>query len=331
MFIKTSQARIVDKLQSSIKSIIRKYKNIKFEIELNKDLSIMEVEINISTIKDNPEKIIISISDKRKDIKGRYSICLNYWLPNCIEAVYRNRRSLNLKFDTDDYGNSNCLSMDSEEINNLIPDEYSMRNHYKKRYTTTPMTFNQFKKVWLKRKNQIYWRGSTTGGSIINTKKDLYNLTRVILCKLHNQNSSFNMKISKIVQNTLPKQIIINELKKENIWSESVFEQTFSNYCCYPDIPGNALAWGTIRKYLMGNLVFKSCTKRQLYYYRYLKPWKHYIPIEENFSDLEEKHIWVKSHMEDAAFIAWHGYMQANNYIQNAPEYLISKIIEKNK
>ena len=328
MIIQIETNRIENKIKNSIKNIIKKYKNIKFQIEIKKSLSIMEIEIFISLQKDKPEKVIISISEKIEEIKGRYCICLNYWLPNCIEAVHSSRKTLTIKFDTDDYGSSNSLSMDSEDIDILIPDEYSMRNHYKKRYNNNPMTFNQFKKDWLKRKNQIYWRGSTTGGGILNTTKDLLKLKRVILCKLHNSNSSFNMKISKIVQNNLPKQIFINELQKENIWSRSVFENTFSNYCCYPDIPGNALAWGSIRKYLMGNLIFKSSTKRQLYYYRFLKPWKHYVPIEENFLDLEEKHDWVKSHMEEAAFIAWNGYIQANNYVKNTPRYLISRILE---
>ena len=329
MIMKSQTSKLKHEIQYSIRNIIRKYKNIKFQIETKKDLSKMEIAIYISLNKDNPEKVIILISNKIQEIKGRYCICLNYWLPSCIEAVYRSRRSLSLKFDTDDYGSHNCLSMDSEDRNSLIPDEYSMRNHYKKRYTNKPMTFNQFKKDWLKRKNKIYWRGSTTGGGILHTKNDLLKLRRVVLCKMYNNNTSFNMKISKIVQNKLAKQILINELKKENIWSKAVFENTFSNYSCYPDIPGNALAWGSIRKYLMGNLIFKSSTKRQLYYYRFLKPWRHYIPTEENFLDLEEKFSWVGSHIEEAALIAWNGYVQANDYIKNAPEYLISRILKK--
>ncbi len=329
MIMKFCQNQIEKKVNESIKNIIRKYKNITFEIEKRNDLSIMQIQISISLKKYYPEKLIISISNKREHIKGRFIICLQYWLPNCIEAVYRSRRSLNLIFDTDDYGNSNSLSMDSEDINNLIPDEYSMRNHYKKRYSNNPMSFNQFKRDWLNRKNQIYWRGSTTGGGILNTKEDLFKLKRVILCKLHNSNVSFNMRISKIVQNNLPKEFFIKELKKENIWSRSVFENTFSKYCFYPDIPGNALAWGSIRKYLMGNLIFKESMKRQLYYYRFLKPWKHFIPVEKDFVDIEEKFRWVTSHMEESAFIAWNGYIQANNYIQNAPDHLISRILEK--
>ncbi len=331
MILKSKSNRIKEKIMMNIRNIIRRYKNTNFDIITKNNLSIMEIEISITSQKGVPEKVIISISNKLDEIKGRYSSCLNYWLPNCIEAVYRSNKSLNLKFDTDDYGSSNCLSMDTEDVTQLIPDEYAMRNHYKKRYSNNPMTFSQFKSNWLKRKNQIYWRGSTTGGGELNSKEDLFKLRRFRVCKLHNQTSSCNMKISKIVQNNIPKHILINELKKENIWSRAVFENTFSNYCCYPDIPGNALAWGSIRKYLMGNLILKSSTKRQLYYYRFLQPWKNYIPIEENFIDLGEKYSWIKTHMEEAAFIAWKGYIQANNYIKNTPEYLISKIIEKTK
>ena len=185
MIIKKQKNKIENEIKNSIKNIIRKYKHIKFEIESNKDLSIKQIEISISITKENPETVIILISNKIQEIKGRYSICLNYWLPSCIEAVYRSHRPLNIKFDTDDYGSDNCLSMDSEDSNNLIPDEYSMRNHYKKRYNNKPMTFYKFKKYWLKRKNQIYWRGINTGGGILNTKNDLFKLRRVVLCKMY--------------------------------------------------------------------------------------------------------------------------------------------------
>ena len=148
--------------------------------------------------------------------------------------------------------------------------------------------------------------------------------------KLYLENDLFNFKISKIIQNQIPKQIFIEALKNDRLWSRPVLEYKFSKYCFYPDIPGNALAWGSISKYLMGNLVFKSSTKRQFYYYTFIKPWKHYIPVERDFSDLERKYEWARSNMEEASFIAWNGYIQANNYIKKAYEHLISVILEKN-
>ena len=318
------------KLLKSIKKITSKYKEIIFKIEISPYISLMEIGINVLVEKGNTKEVMLLISDKKEKIDGRFRVCLNYWLPLCIEASFRSKRSLKLIFNTCDSGGINALSMDSIDLKNLIPDEYSMRNYYKNRYTKNPKNFKQFQKNWLKRKTKVFWRGSSTGGIILNTTNDLYQLKRVMLCKQFN-NKNFNLKISKIVQNTLPKQIFIAELKKQNLWSRPVFEIKFSDYCFYPDIPGNALAWGSIRKYLMGNLIFKPYSERKLYYYQLIKPWKHFIPVEEDFSDLNEKYKWAISHMEDSSLIAWNGYIQANNYIKVLPEIFISILIEKNQ
>ena len=71
MIFKIRSNKIEDKIKVDIKNIIRKYKYIKFEIELTKNLSIMEIEISISFQKESPEKVVISISDKREEITGR--------------------------------------------------------------------------------------------------------------------------------------------------------------------------------------------------------------------------------------------------------------------
>ena len=316
---------------NSIKNITNQYKEIKFTTNISDNLLLMEIGISISFKKGNPKEVILSISNEREEIDGRFIICLNYWLPLCIEATRKSHSSLNLTFNICDSGGLNALSMDSHDPNQIIPNEYSMRNYYKNRYTKNPYNLKKFQRKWLKRKAILFWRGSTTGGFILNTTNDLYKLKRVKLCQLYNNNNTLNLKISKIVQNKLPKQIFIDELKKQNLWARPVIENKFSSYCFYPDIPGNALAWGSIRKYLMGNLIFKPYTQRKLYYYRFMKPWKHFIPVEEDFSDIHEKYKWAISHIEDASFIAWNGYIKANNYIRTLPEIFIKIVIEKNK
>ena len=50
---------------------------------------------------------------------------------------------------------------------------------------------------------------------------------------------------------------LIKWLKDKKIYAKPISERIFSKYRYYPDIPGNSLAWGTIRKYRYGNLVFK--------------------------------------------------------------------------
>ncbi|WP_269614504.1 glycosyl transferase family 90 [Prochlorococcus marinus] len=181
---------------------------------------------------------------------------------------------------------------------------------------------------WLIKESKMYWRGSTTGDSYKNLK-ELNKLKRIEICKRFRESKGIDIKLSRITQTDTNKEKTKKYLIQEKIFRKEVSENKFINYKYYPDIPVNSLAWESIRKYLMGNLIFKSTKKRQLYYYRFLKPWKNYIPVEENFLDLEEKYSWVKSHREEAAFIAWNGYIQSNNYVQNAPEYLISRILER--
>ena len=69
--------------------------------------------------------------------------------------------------------------MDSLNNSDLIPDEYSMREYVKNRYSSNLLSFEKFNNMWLNRKHVVFWRGSTTGraGKWINTVKDLEELT----------------------------------------------------------------------------------------------------------------------------------------------------------
>ena len=44
------------------------------------------------------------------------------------------------------------------------------------------------------------------------------------------------------------------------------------------------------KEFVDGNLYFKPKNKKVLAYYYLLEPWVHFIPVESNFSDLEEKY-----------------------------------------
>ena len=82
----------------------------------------------------------------------------------------------------------------------------------------------------------------------------------------------------------------INDLKcaliDQNLFAEKIEEKTFCNYKYYPDIPGNALSWGTINKHLMGMLIIRPASNRKLMWHGLTKPWIHYVPCCSDFSDL---------------------------------------------
>ena len=68
--------------------------------------------------------------------------------------------------------------------------------------------------------------------------------------------------------------------------------------CTFP-----ALQW----KLLSGSLCFKQESDDIQYYYDELIPWKHYVPLKRDLSDLKERILWAKSHDSEAEQIAKNG------------------------
>ena len=315
--------------QQILNQLAPRQKEYNFSISLNSDLHPMQVNINMNRKIYNHKIMNIIISnDTDLESNGRMRECLKFWIRFCIELEERYERSFLLRFYCDDRGKRDCLSMDSEFDDNLIPDEYSMRYNYKKRYRSQVISISEFSKQWLKRKHTIFWRGSTTGGGSLKSIKDVSNLMRVKVCKQFRDTKGFDFRISKIVQEYIPKKLIRNYLQENNILGRQVLEYKFASFCYYLDIPGNALSWGTIRKHMVGNLVFRADYKRKLFYYKLMEPWKHYIPIDEDFSDLNEKFLWAEGNPNKAAEIAWNGYKIAHQYIKDIPEHFINTALQ---
>ena len=251
--------------------------------------------------------------------------CLKVWIP-CIKNCYKkNKKNIKIKINISDEGDMNTYSMDSINTNKLIPDQFSMYDHYKKNYDVQLLSKKDFINKWILKNNIIFWRGSTTG-KFINDSKDLSELERIKYCLEYQKINGFDIKISKVTQTHLKESVVVKWLKEKKIYAKPVAEDFFSKYRYYPDIPGNSLAWGTIRKYRSGNLVFKSNTERNLYYYRLMKEWKHYIPLENDLKDIKSKYLWAEKNTYEAAEIAYNGYFLANKYIHNIPEHFASCI-----
>ena len=247
--------------------------------------------------------------------------CLNYWLPKTATYLQSSQQNTRFNFCSDDAGDESMLSMDSPNERWLVPDEYSVQDYLKKKPNQNIQTQKDFEQGWLQREPILFWRGNTTGGAI-HTLSDLESLPRVRLCKAFSDKTLFNLKISKTSKaSSLPAKDITNWLRRNDLFGPKVRESHFGNYRYYPDIPGNALAWGTLRKYRLGCLVFKPETNRSLSYYKLIHPWEHYIPISHDFSDLREKLKWANNNEQESAQIAYQGYSFANNYIANLDKY----------
>ena len=243
--------------------------------------------------------------------------CLRYWVPLTVFHCRTRGTQKTFSFCSDDTDTSHneIFSMDGTNIQWLVPDLFSMQEATKYTRPKQPETQENFENKWQKRPLKMFWRGTTTGQGRINNPTQLYSIPRVIICRQFNKYKDFDIKISSINCPSHIRADAENLLKSLDIWGDFVDESIFGNAKYYPDIPGNALAWGTIRKYMRGCLIFKPESKRELYYYRLIKPWVHFVPVKNNFSDLRDKFTWAENNPSHAMKIAWEGKQFATEYI----------------
>ncbi len=268
--------------------------------------------------------IPIDLNDKGNNVI-RLANCFKFWLPYSLEILSIKQEAFSLSLNASDWGNEKFLSMVGTNPNNIIPDEYAM---FEGQLILDKISWNDltsFEFDWAQRKNLMFWRGSTTGKPITSSNT-LRQLLRVDTCLKYNSYKCFDIKISRIVQNKIPKQIIRQFLQSNHILSSRVRESKFSEYKYYPDLPGNnetCGSWGTIKKHLRGNLVFKPNYSSQLFYERFMQPWQHFIPVKTDFSDLHYQFSWAEQNSLEASKIAWNGYNIANKYLRNIKDHFI--------
>jgi len=297
--------------------------NIIFDKGIENDnylsIALMQENNNINNISIKfSQNILANITTMKRSKK-----CLDYWIPLLIKLSRKTKKKIIINLNCGDKGNSDYLSMDSDENKNLIPDLYSLNAASKINKKLPPISFEEFKKMWLIKQSKMYWRGSTTGNSYINLQ-ELNKLKRIEICKKFRESKDMDIKISRITQNGMNKEKTKKYLIQEKIFGKEVSENKFINYKYYPDIPGNSLAWGTITKYLAGNLIFKAECEKRLYYYNLLKAWIHYIPVSNDFSDLEEKLRWSEKNQTKSLEIAYSGYTIILEYLKNIDNHFIN-------
>ena len=291
---------------------------IRLKISFSDSLKSMEIDI--------PQ----SLNDNTGNVK-RIANCFSFWIPFCLQILDRRGHSFSLCLNASDWGHADFLSMTSNDENNIIPDEYAMFESQTLYNFDGWNSFEQFSKSWLKRKNIMFWRGSTTGAPITSIKA-LNEMKRIKVSLLYRNTLGFDIRISNIVENKIPKQIIRQWLHQEGIQARKVNEDHFRNYKYYPDISGNnemCGSWGTIRKYLRGNLVFKPNHPSKMLYDQMMRPWNDFIPVDSDFLELDNLYSWVEDNQNDAVRIAWRGYCIAKKYLGNLENHFIDSALQK--
>ena len=162
---------------------------------------------------------------------------------------------------------------------------------------------------WHEKEEKAFWRGATTGGALqLNDYQELPRIKLVYLSSEHPQ--LIDAKLTVLGQIADPK---IFELLSPFV-GKSVSLVDHLKYKYQVLIDGNTCAYSRAYWQLFSDcLMFKQTSPNIQWYYKALFPYVHYVPIENNLSDLKEKIEWAQSHDKEAQAIV----ASANDFAQN--------------
>jgi len=88
-----------------------------------------------------------------------------------------------------------------------------------------------------------------------------------------------------------------NAVSKDNIYAPSWIEkEDMVKYKYILDIDGHASTWdATAWKLNSGSVILKTDSCWKQWFYDQYKEWTHYVPIKDDFADLQEKFNWCES------------------------------------
>jgi hypothetical protein len=154
---------------------------------------------------------------------------------------------------------------------------------------------------WNDRQGIVYWRGSSTGDKEHDHQWRM--MPRFRLCQLATELANkdlFDLKITRIT-NRFSSEEVIAEIKNSGLTAAYTAAIDQVKYKYLIDIDGHGSTWtGLFLRLLTGSTVLKVNSERgfRQWFHNRLIPWENHVPIEPDFSNLEETVLYLKSHDE---------------------------------
>lgn len=139
---------------------------------------------------------------------------------------------------------------------------------------------------WRNKREQLFWRGRDSR----RERLDLIDISR-------RHPELFNVSITNFF-------FFTDEIDKYGPRQSHVSFFDFFKYKYQLNIDGTVASYRFPYLIAGDGLVFKQQSKYYEFFYNDLLPWKHYVPVKSNLSDIVEKIIWAKEHDEEAQQIA---------------------------
>jgi len=154
---------------------------------------------------------------------------------------------------------------------------------------------------WENKEQKVFWRGSTTGGFFTKDNWSSFPRSKLTLLSLQRP-ELVDAKFTNIVQCEPEVPSILSE---RQLVSSHVSVNDHLKYRYLVDVDGNSCTYSRCYWILLSNsLLFKSGSDHVQWYYKGLRPYQHYVPLEHDMADIFEKIEWAKKHDEEVKQIA---------------------------
>ncbi len=162
---------------------------------------------------------------------------------------------------------------------------------------------------WEKKIKKAFWRGTTTdfrrhaiGAYTLQEVEEIYSSrARWILC-------DFSLKRPDLVDagfNVVHDPAVNLATFVRPMMKEGVSPAGHLNYAYLPVLDGYTSTFpGYLWRLLSNSVALKQETSDSQWFYDALKPYVHYIPIQENMEDLEQVILWARDHDEECQQIS---------------------------
>jgi hypothetical protein len=162
-------------------------------------------------------------------------------------------------------------------------------------YSYARQIFSERSVKWNEKILVAFWRGATTG--VPTVAGDWRTIERFRLCEIaqkYADTNLFDVGFSSVIQ--VPDPNFREIVKEKGFLRGRVPWQDWGKYRYLIDIDGNSSPWSNLfQKLLTGSVVFKVESRRGLrqWFYDDLIPWKHFVPVAPDMSDLFDKLCWI--------------------------------------
>lgn len=245
-----------------------------------------------------------------------------------LQNNYAVNRSIPLKISETEYVDKGCVSLKEEDEN-----KYPILHHKKWMFAQankvgTPYTIDVIDRHYFYCNLYKSFR-SFHCGIPFSKKKNL-----MVYASRRDRGNKYNFFIETHIDMNPRDYFYTDAVCKDNMyysekgWIDSTIMR---DYKYILDLDGNSSTWdGTAWKLNSGSVIMKIESGWHQWFYDQYLPWVHYVPIKNDFSDLQEKYQWCESHQSECEQIV----SNAKNLFQtvysfnNVMKYTIQSILK---